>query len=406
METGTIAPKSPRITIIDALRGFSLAGIVFAHMLEHFAGAPIPNEAVESMNPGLIDQIANAFVNIFFRGKFFALFSFLFGLSFFIQMDNADQKGNSFSARFLWRLILLLVIGYVHSLFYRGDILTIYALCGVLLIPFYQIRSKWVIAVMALLFLGLGRYIVFSFTNGDPLFLNEPFMPDSEKAAQYFELLKNGSLPAVFQSNAIEGHMVKMEAQFGIFSRGYLTFAFFLMGLLVGRIGLFKNFRERSALIKKSWITGLIMFVLAVGGMIGVFAALGPDSQFDNWLAMIGLTLFDLANVAMTIIIIAVFIILYKKRKPHMFLQQFAPYGRMALTNYVAQTIVGTAIFYGWGLGYLAQVRNSYVFLLAILVITLQVWFSKWWLKRFRYGPLEWLWRSATFMKWYPMRRK
>ncbi|WP_052699042.1 DUF418 domain-containing protein [Flagellimonas lutaonensis] len=78
----------------------------------------------------------------------------------------------------------------------------------------------------------------------------------------------------------------------------------------------------------------------------------------------------------------------------------------MALTNYVAQSVIGTAIFYGWGLGYLTNIRSSLVFLLAILLVAVQVWLSNWWLNRFYYGPLEWLWRSATFFKWYPMKRK
>lgn len=395
-----------RIEIMDALRGFALAGIVFAHMLENFVGGPIPPETVKDMAPGIIDQIASGLVDFLFRGKFFALFSFLFGLSFFIQMDNAQQRGKRFEMRFLWRLVLLLAIGYVHSLFYRGDILTIYAICGIFLIPFYRIKSKWTLVLIALLFLGLGRFVVFAATSGDPLFVPNPFMPDSAAAMQYFDLLKNGTIIEVFQANALEGHLMKMEFQFGLFSRGYLTFGFFLSGLLVGKIGLFKNYQERSKLIKKSWIGGLILFGVSIIGLIGVFASLGPEASFDNWPAMIGLTFYDLMNIGMTVIIIALFIILYKKNKSKKFLEHFKPYGRMALTNYVAQSIVGTAFFYGWGLGYLTDIRNSLVFLLAILLVALQVWFSKWWLNRFHYGPLEWLWRSATFFKWYPMKRK
>ena len=402
----SVVAETKRIEIIDALRGFSLVGIVFAHMLENFVGGPIPPETVEGMTPGIIDQMASGLVDFLFRGKFFALFSFLFGLSFFIQMDNAHQKGNRFEMRFLWRLVLLLAIGYVHSLFYRGDILTIYAVCGIFLIPFYRVKSKWVMAVLALLFLGLGRFIVFTATKGDPLFVDNPLMPDSAAARHYFDLLKNGTLLDVFQANALDGHLTKMEFQFGLFSRGYLTFGFFLMGLLAGRSGLFKNYQERSSIIKKSWVIGTIMFAVSLVGLVAVFANLGPDVAFDNWLAMIGLTFYDLMNIGMTVIIIAVFIMLYKNSKSKKFLERFIPYGRMALTNYVAQSVIGTAIFYGWGLGYLTNIRSSLVLLLAILLVAVQVWLSNWWLNRFYYGPLEWLWRSATFFKWYPMKRR
>ena len=178
----------------------------------------------------------------------------------------------------------------------------------------------------------------------------------------------------------------------------YLTFGFFLMGLLAGRSGLFKNYQERSSIIKKSWVIGTIMFAVSLVGLVAVFANLGPDVAFDNWLAMIGLTFYDLMNIGMTVIIIAVFIMLYKNSKSKKFLERFIPYGRMALTNYVAQSVIGTAIFYGWGLGYLTNIRSSLVLLLAILLVAVQVWLSNWWLNRFYYGPLEWMPRSYLML--------
>lgn len=394
-----------RIEIIDALRGFSLAGIVFAHMLENFVASPIPMEAIESMNPGTVDQIADGFVSFFFRGKFFALFSFLFGLSFFIQMDNGAKRGNYFGGRFLWRLVILFAIGFVHSMFYRGDILTLYAVLGVLLIPFYKINNRWLLAVAAFLFLGIGRYVIFYFTNGEGLFIKEEMGPDAPWVASYFDLLKNGTIQEVFASNAIEGNIMKAEFQFGVFSRGYLTFAFFLLGLVIGRMGFFKNYLTEKKFLKHLWIGGLILLGVAVLSMVGIFASLGPEVQFNSWPSMFGLTFFDLMNVALTILIVAVFVILYKKQKAGRFLKRFIPYGRMALTNYVFQSVLGTFIFFGWGLGYLAEIPNRYVFLMAIVVIGVQMWLSNIWLKYFKYGPLEWLWRSLTFFKVFPFKK-
>ena len=390
-----------RITIIDALRGFALAGIVFAHMLENFLAAPLPQAVLDTMNQGVVDQIASGFVDFLFRGKFFALFSFLFGLSFFIQMDNGHKRGGYYGWRFLWRLILLLSIGYIHSLFYRGDILTIYALIGLLLIPFYKIQNKWVLTLVTLLFLGIGRFVVFYFTSGNPLLLDEALMPGSPAVESYYILLKEGSLGEVFAANAIDGHLNKFEFQFGVFSRGYLTFAFFLLGLYVGRIGFFSRFKEIN--LKKYWISSLLLFLLSLVAMIMVFANLGPEAEFNSWLAMVGLTFFDLMNLGMTLLILIVFTLLYKRKKTERLLSKFAPYGRMALTNYVLQSVVGTFFFYGWGLNYLGELRNSYVFLIAIGLIAIQMWLSRLWLKKFKYGPLEWLWRSATFFKWFPL---
>ncbi|MGB5646574.1 MAG: hypothetical protein WBM55_05595, partial [Muriicola sp.] len=143
----SLAPKeqagTSRMDIVDALRGFSLAGIVIVHMVENYIGAPFPEGTMEATHQGPLDYVVDGFILLFLRGKFFALFSFLFGLSFFIQMDKARRGGMDFRMRFLWRLMILLAIGFAHSLFYRGDILTIYALLGVLLIPCYKLKDRW-----------------------------------------------------------------------------------------------------------------------------------------------------------------------------------------------------------------------------------------------------------------------
>ncbi len=118
-----------RIDAVDALRGFALAGIVFAHMIEQFLAAPRPAEGW-LVEPNLADHLVNAFNGIFIMGKFFSIFAVLFGMSFAIMMGNAAAKGRSFSGRFVWRLAILLLFGFLHSLLYRGDILTVYVAVG------------------------------------------------------------------------------------------------------------------------------------------------------------------------------------------------------------------------------------------------------------------------------------
>ena len=398
-------PTKPRIEIVDALRGFSLAGIVIVHFVENFIGSAVPQNVLEGLHVGPMDYVVDAFIGLFLRGKFFALFSFLFGLSFFIQMDNAQQQGKSFGVRFLWRLVILLIIGGIHHMFYRGDILTIYALLGILLIPYFKLSNKWVLGCIALLFLGLGRFIVFAITNGDNIFSPGGIMPDDPEALAYFNTIENGSLKEVFISNSTIGHLNKLEFQLGVFGRGYLTFGFFLMGLYAGRIGFFLRLDENKKLIKKVLIGAIILFVVSIVLTGLIFMQLGQDVTFDNWTAMVALTAYDLNNIAMTFILIALFVMLYNKVKGQHWLGKFAAYGRMALTNYVFQSLLGTFLFFGWGLGYLVELRNSYTFLIALAVIVMQMLISKWWLKKFQYGPLEWLWRSITFFKWYPFKK-
>lgn len=398
--------KPPRIEIIDALRGFALAGILICHMVEQYVGAGTPSSHFEGVRVGLPDQIVEGFIGFFLRGKFIALFSFLFGISFFIQMDNGARKGSAYGGRFLWRLLLLLIIGYFHSLFYRGDILTIYAMLGIFLIPFFKLDNKWVLGFAAVLFMGLGRYLAFFFTQGAHLFLDiNPMDMESAHVADYYNTIKSGSLLEVFATNSWQGHLDKMNFQFGIFGRGYYTFAFFLIGLYVGRIGYFKRFMEEQALTKKVLIRSTILFFVALAITAGAFMSMGPEGKLDNWLAMIGLSGFDLANFAMTLIYLSLFVMLYRKVKTEKWLAKFAPYGRMALTNYVMQSLIGTLLFYGWGMGYLGNISNIYTLLIAIGLIVLQVWGSKIWMQHFRYGPLEWIWRSLTFFKVFPLKK-
>jgi len=401
--------QKDRIEIVDALRGFSLAGIVLVHMIENYIGGPSPQEAMAATNLGVVDSIVQGFTSLFIQGKFFALFSFLFGLSFFIQMDKASEKAISFEGRFLWRLVLLFGIGFVHHLFYRGDILTIYAVLGILLIPFYRIRKKFIFIITTLLFLGLGRYLIFMFFGDQSLFLGTRIDLESPKITAYFDILKNGSLYEVFRDNTLQGHFMKLDFQLGIFGRGYLTFGFFLLGLLAGKIDFFKNYITNKKNIRKAFIWSIVLFLISGGLTAGLFTIASDFGKapvaFDNWLTIFGMTTFDLSNIFMTFILICAFTLLFIKTKGEHILMKFAPYGRMALTNYVGQSIIGTFILYGWGLGYIGELRHLYTFGIGISIILLQILISKWWLQKFTYGPLEWLWRSLTYFKLFPFKK-
>ena len=397
--------SKPRIQIIDALRGFSLAGIVLVHMVENYIGGPATEAFNEATHVGVLDYVVEGFNQVVLRGKFFALFSFLFGLSFFIQMDSGHAKGQNYQWRFLWRIILLMGIGLVHHYFYRGDILTIYALVGIFLIPFYKVQTKIILVLIGLLFLGLFRFIVFAITGDGMVFLDEVFMPESPASLAYYELLQNGSFTEVGWSNSTEGQLMKMEFQFGTFSRGYLTFGFFLLGLLVGRYGILHRYKEYTKHLSSLFWGSAIVFVVGAGIAMGGFSQMGTEFSFTSWWTMIGFTGIDIVNIGLTGLILGLFVLLYNKSSWEKRLIHFAPYGRMALTNYVMQSVFGTFLFYGWGLGTIGTIPHRYTFLIGLGIILLQMAFSTWWLRVFRYGPLEWAWRSATHFRWFPLKR-
>lgn len=396
---------NPRILSIDVFRGFALAGIVIVHFVEQFLGGPIPESQTSIMLQGIPDYVVVGILQIFLTGKFFALFSILFGLSFYIQMRNAEAKSKNYRWRFIWRLIILMVFGLFHSMFYRGDILTIYALIGVLLPFLDKISNKILLLIASILFLGLGRFMVFSVNGSAGFFGLIDFEQNSESSMVYFQILTEGSIWQVFKDNLTNGLLMKFEYQFGIFNRGYLTLGFFLIGIWLGRIQLFQNLEKWRGKIKNfMWYS--LAFSLVCLVLVGVqFARIPQPIDFEQWSVMVAMHTMDLANIGLTGFIFALFIVIYNSKRGKR-LAVLAPYGRTALTNYITQSLIGTFIFYGWGLGYLAQVRNIYTFAFAFIVIIIQVLISKWWMKQFYFGPLEWIWRCLTWWELKPFRRK
>jgi uncharacterized protein len=242
--------------------------------------------------------------------------------------------------------------------------------------------------------------------EGPSLFFDGELNPEHPAMAAYFEVIKSGNIRAVFSSNAFSGQLMKMDFQFGVFSRGYLTFGFFLLGLVAGRLRLFQHYAAHRKLLKQLLIWSTVLFFVSLIFGILIFSSLGEGASFNSWLAMLGLTAFDLNNIAMTFLLLGFFVVLYKKDSARKILDGFAPYGRMALTNYVLQSVLGTFLFYGWGLGLVGELRNVYTFMLALFIIAFQMALSKWWLKHYHYGPFEWIWRSLTFLRLYPLKKE
>ncbi|MBQ4820183.1 DUF418 domain-containing protein [Aquimarina sp. MMG016] len=396
---------SHRIVIIDALRGFALGGVALVHMTEQYIASPPPDGLMEVTN-GILDQIFQGIIGFLIIGKFFALFSILFGLSFFIQMESTSNKGKNYSKRFLWRSFLLLLIGYTHHLFYKGDILTIYALLAPFLIPFYRIKNTWILLVAGLMLVSVPRFISFSIFGSESAFGLPSFMDaNSEFNTSYIRTLKEGSIGEVFSANARIGMLQKMDFQVGFFARFYLTYGYFLIGLWLGKISLFEKVQEYIPKIKNWLRWSILFFVIALIITGGVFALSPQPVDFKHWLHVIAINAYDWSNICLTAIILCSFILLYQKNRGNKILSFFAPYGRMALTNYILQSIIGTFILFGWGLGYLGKIRVSYLVIIAIVLISLQTIGSRVWLHYFRYGPLEWIWRCTTIGKIQPLKK-
>jgi uncharacterized protein len=410
---------SDRIRLIDALRGLSLAGIAMAHFGEQYLGfMPPPGQPYNIHGP--VDGVLEGLSWIFIRGKGFGIFSFMFGLSFALQMQRAERNrpGTDFRPRFAWRLLILFAIGWLHGLAYSGDILTVYAALGIPLILFYRVRDRWLLVLAVLLLVGVPRIAQRVVQQRmTPAELQSLQSRMNAEAEEHWRALAEGNVPAIVRSNATTGFRAKWEFQFGPIGRGYQTFGLFLLGLWAGRRRVFEEVETHRRLFVRLWrwtgavtllvplIAGLLFAVLhRAGGGQSQPQGAGTMPDFTSWPIIAGLCVFDGWNNAMTLFYVATFALLFLRQRWQPRLLGFAPVGQMALSVYVGQTVIGVLIFFGFGLGLLGRFGNSVTIPMGLGVFVVQVWASRAWLDRFRFGPLEWAWRSLTWLRHEPFR--
>jgi uncharacterized protein len=344
----------------------------------------------------------------------------MFGLSYALQMQRAERRDPSrdFRPRFAWRLAILLGIGALHRLLYSGDILTIYALLGVPLLLFYRVPDRWLWMVAVVLMLGAPRVVMRYSARPSGADLQARQAELERQAVRHFQVLRDGSLPELAHRNAWETMPFGLEFQFGAFARGYQTFAYFLLGLWAGRRRLFEDLDPKVPDFRRAfrWTLAATFALPAIGGALFFLASRGvgtggsgsqPNAMpdFTSWPMIAGLGAYDLWNFVMTCCYVTLFVLLYVRPRWRRLLDHFAPIGRMALTAYVGQTVAGVLIFFGIGLGLLGTVGNSATLPIALALFAIEILACRWWLRRFHYGPLEWVWRSATLRRAQPFFR-
>jgi uncharacterized protein len=423
MEVKRSIPVSvKRINVIDALRGFSLFGVILIHMLQHF-GYSLDNTAELSMSP-TFDKIIQLFANYVIAGRFITIFSFLFGLSFFIQMDRASKKGVDFRSRFLWRMVILFIIGIIGTIFAYMDILTLYAFFGIILVLLFPLKNWILITITCLILAGLPLMSIVGFNN---ITLNqttaititqpiEPNISESENTNQSSEeniLIANGSFFESAKNNLTVKTREKLNYQFRMTSVGYIVFALFILGFIVGRTGFFEkvNVRRRKnyilffSFLGASIVTKLLGQWVTPENPINVLlhVSLGLEVPISS---IITTSLNDLSILFQSGVLAMGFIILYHTKMFGKYLDVLSSYGRMGLTNYEIQNVSGAILFSTWGFGsFFGRLGHSELFLLGLIIYAIQIIISKQWMKHFMYGPLEWLWRSGTYLKWQPFKR-
>jgi len=325
----------------------------------------------------------------------------MFGFSFFIQMDRQKQLGVDFRAKFAWRLLILMCLGYIHSLFYEGDILHVYAILGMSLILFDKLKTKHLIFLASLLALQIPTlvHLFVSFVNPAYEF-KETFGTGLWGVGS--EIFAKGSFLEVVEYN----NWLARTAVWGwtFYNGRYLMLiALFIFGLVLGRKQFFPNLLENKRTLQKMALIAFLMAltIIAIKSLIPSFGLGETQTYFTN--VLIG----AYTSFTHTFFIFSVFCLIYIKFKKAKIFDYLSIYGRMSLTNYVSQSMIGVFIFYGWGLGMYRYMGSTWSLFYGILFFMLQVGFSKYWMKNHYYGPLEWLWRALTQRDFsIPLKRK
>ncbi len=414
-EQKTISTPLQRISVIDALRGFALLGVILTHMWQHYGIFSFGMEPREPLFPAIDEAIQWLMRNVV-MGKFINIFAFLFGMSFFIQMDRAHKKGIDFRKRFVWRMVILFAIGMIGNMFYTGDILSIYAVFGILMVFLYKVKNWVLLLIVSLLLIGTPRILTATYNE---MVKVEQVTPNSGQNREERRATpsRNPDIekPSFLHSakmNLTRGLQGKMNYQFGMFSRGYITLALFILGLVVGRSRFFEHVhtrKKRNLILFAAFLLGVVAINLIVGLLpeetINI-RSLRPGGHVPSTLlATLGLN--DIKAVFLSGALAMGFIILYQIKGIGKHLDVISPYGRMGLTNYEMQNVIGCLLFSMWAFGsFFGRLGTTELFLLGLAIYALQIILSKLWMKYYLYGPLEWFWRSATYLKWQPLRRK
>lgn len=379
------AASDARLEIVDVLRGFALMALFLVHMIESYElywARP---------DPGPISDT----VYLLFMGKSFSLLALCFGFSFFILMDRAARRGSDFSLRFAWRLIVLLAIGWLHAMVYRGDIIQLLAGLGFLLLLAHRVRSNRVLVALAVFcFLAPGLWIELVAAARGAAWANQPPGYFTDPAMQVY---LTGNLAETLRANLWQGQLPKWSF---MLESGRLVqiVGLYLVGMVLGRIGFFARLGDYS---RARWIAlgcavgAALFFYFLRDDLSGWFGRQGHGAAAERLFGAIFGSWFELAGTfSWALVLIALY-----QGAGRGLVRPFALAGRATLTLYILQSLVFVPVFYGFGLGLWDDWDQQTRLLVGLAAIAAQLVLAAAWYRAFQYGPIEWAWRAITYWR-------
>ena len=408
-ETALNAPVAPkeRIVAIDVVRGFALFGVLLVNMM-YFAW-PIYRQVLDIPWTHPVDRFSHGLLIFLAEGKFFTLFSLLFGLGLALQM----RRSEGIVSRFMRRMLVLLGFGLAHMLLlWYGDILIYYALLGMLLLLFRNCQPRtllrWAISLLLLpIVLNGGLFALISLGQNDPEVAAE-IQAGFEQSQVEYRQLYDQAIQSYQQGSFADMVNVRIgEYAFGTLGtllNGmlFMVLAMFLLGLYIGKRQILQDIPAHLPLFRRVRAWGFGVGLLANAGYTLLYYV---SNLSEPSLAVVAAVLtFVIGAPALCLAYASSIVLLYQQSQWRRRLQPLAAVGRMALSNYLAQSIIATTLFFGYGFGLYASLSPTLGIGLTLVIFSVQIVLSRWWLQHYRFGPAEWLWRSLSYGRPQTMR--
>ena len=381
--------NSSRIELVDALRGFVVMAIMLLHNIEHFNlyAFPEPSTGIwAKIDTGIWDSLF-----FLFGGKAYAVFALLFGFSFHIQYANYARKGGDFRGRYMWRLILLLFIGFINAAFFPGEILVLYSLVGFALVPVCRLSNKAVLVIAIVLMLQPYEWGKFFYAMHNPDYtVNAAWR---EHCTKMYPILKEGNFFATVKSNLWDGQLFSLLWAWE-YGRFFQTASLFMLGMLMGRKGLFSNLSAHKVFWTRTLLIATICFIplyILSENLSGFFENAAMSASMKTIVQ-------SLRNFSFMTVLVSLFIFGWQAVSVQKVLHWLCPYGKMSLTNYLVQSVVGSFVYFGYGLGLYNVASTTVSFGIGLIMFAAQLLFCHWWLRKYNHGPFEHLWRQGTWI--------
>ena len=381
--------KNPRIEVVDALRGFAVMAIILVHNLEHFIFPVYPTDSPTWLN--ILDQ--GVFNGIFalFAGKAYAIFALLFGFTFYIQSHNQKKQGKDFGYRFLWRLVLLVGFATLNAAFFpAGDVLLLFVVVGLVLFLTRNWSDKAIIITAVIFLLQPVEWYHYIANLINPAHQ----LPDLKVGEMYAEVAaytKTGNFWDFILGNITLGQKASLLWAVNA-GRFFQTAGLFLLGFYIGR----KQFFVSSEKNLRFWVKILIVSAITFAPLYTLKELVMKNDAIVQ--QTVG-TAFDMwQKLAFTLVLVASFVLLYQSRKFSNAVGDLRFYGKMSLTNYITQSIIGAVVYFPFGLYLAPYCGYTLSLLIGFFTFLLQVRFCKWWLSKHKQGLLEYIWHKWTWI--------